>query len=63
MYSKSEEEHEEHLRLVLNKLRDHQLYAKFDKCEFWMKEVTFLGHVLSADGVAVNPSKVKDVLN
>ena len=63
IYSKSEEEHEEHLRLVLNKLRDHQLYAKFNKCEFWMKEVTFLGHVMSAEGVAVNPSKVNDVLN
>lgn len=63
VYSHSEEEHEDHLRLVLNKLRDHQFYAKFDKCEFWMKEVTFLGHVLSAEGVAINPSKVQDVFN
>lgn len=63
VYSKSEEEHGEHLRLVLNKLRDHQLYAKFGKCEFWMKEVVFMGHVMSVEGVAVNPSKVEDVLN
>jgi hypothetical protein len=63
VYSKSEEEHVEHLRVVLTHLRDHQLYAKFSKCEFWLKEVQFLGHVLSAEGVAVDPSKVKDILN
>ena len=53
----------EHLRVVLGRLRDHQLYAKFSKCEFWLKEVAFLGHVLSENGVAVDPSKVQDVLN
>jgi hypothetical protein len=63
VYSKSEEEHAEHLRVVLTRLRDHQLYAKFSKCEFWLKEVQFLGHVLSVEGVAVVPSKVKDILN
>jgi hypothetical protein len=63
VYSKSEEEHAEHLRIVLTRLRDHQLYAKFSKCEFWLKEVQFLGHVLSAEGVVVDPSKVKDILN
>ena len=63
IYSKDEGEHEEHLRMVLQKLRDHQLYAKFSKCEFWMKEVAFLGHVMSAEGVAVDPGKVKDVLD
>jgi hypothetical protein len=63
VYSKSEEEHAEHLRVVLTCLRDHQLYAKFSKCEFWLKEVQFLGHVLSAEGVAVDPGKVKDILN
>ena len=47
VYSKNEEEHMEHLRLVLGKLREHQLYAKFSKCEFWLKEVGFLGHVIS----------------
>ncbi|WVZ49864.1 hypothetical protein U9M48_001187 [Paspalum notatum var. saurae] len=59
IYSKSEEEHKEHLRIVLNRLREHKLYAKFGKCAFW--EVSFLGHILSEKGVAVDPSKVKDV--
>ncbi|WVZ81473.1 hypothetical protein U9M48_028847 [Paspalum notatum var. saurae] len=63
IYSKSEEEHKEHLRIVLNRLREHKLYAKFSKCAFWLKEVSFLGHILSKKGVAVDPSKVKDVLN
>ena len=58
IYSKNEQEHEAHLRLVLEKLREHQLYAKFSKCEFWLKEVGFLGHVVSGEGVAVDPSKV-----
>src|ERR1043165_4808358 len=61
VYSKNEEEHEEHLRLVLEKLREHQLYAKFSKCEFWLKEVGFLGHVVSGEGIAVDPSKVEAV--
>ncbi|WVZ84755.1 hypothetical protein U9M48_031746 [Paspalum notatum var. saurae] len=63
IYSKSEEEHKEHLRIVLARLREHKLYAKFSKCAFWLKEVSFLGHILSKKGVAVDPSKVKDVLN
>jgi hypothetical protein len=63
VFSKMMEEHEEHLRLVLEKLRSNQLYAKFSKCEFWLTEVTFLGHVISAGGVSVDPGKVKDVLN
>ena len=58
VYSKNEEEHKEHLRLVLEKLRGHQLYAKFSKCEIWLKEVEFLGHVISGEGIAVDPSKV-----
>jgi hypothetical protein len=62
IFSKTEE-HEKHLRLILEKLRSTQLYAKFSKCEFWLTEVTFLGHVISAGGVSVDPSKVKDVLN
>jgi hypothetical protein len=57
------EEHEEHLRLVLEKLRSNQLYAKFSKCEFLLTEVTFLGHVISAGGVSVDPGKENDVLN
>ncbi|WVZ73519.1 hypothetical protein U9M48_021816 [Paspalum notatum var. saurae] len=63
IYSKSEKEHEEHLKIVLTWLREHKLYAKFSKCAFWPKEVSFLGHILSEKGVAVDPSKVKDVLN
>jgi hypothetical protein len=63
IFSKTMEEHEEHLRLVLDKLRSNQLYAKFSKCEFWLTKVTFLGHVISAGGVLVDPGKVKDVLN
>ncbi|WVZ64658.1 hypothetical protein U9M48_014152 [Paspalum notatum var. saurae] len=63
IYSKSKEEHKEHLRIVLARLREHKLYAKFSKCAFWLKEVSFLGHILSEKRVAVDPSKVKDVLN
>jgi hypothetical protein len=63
VFSKTMEEHEEHLRLVLEKLRSIQPYAKFSKCEFWLTEVTFLGHVISAGGVSVDPGTVKDVLN
>ena len=62
IFSKSEAEHEVHLRLVLQRMREHQLYAKFSKCEFWIDEVPFLGHIISKGGIAVDPSKVKDVL-
>jgi hypothetical protein len=62
IYSKNEEEHDRHLRIILMRLREHQLYAKFSKCAFWLKEIQFLGHVLSAKGIAVDPSKVKDIL-
>jgi hypothetical protein len=63
IFSKNEEEHDEHLHLVLQKLRENQLYAKFNKCEFWLKEVSFLGHIISKGGISINPSKVKDVLS
>jgi hypothetical protein len=63
IFSKTEEEHEKHIRLVLEKLRSNQLYVKFGKCEFWLTEVAFLGHVISAGEVSVDPSKVNDVLN
>jgi hypothetical protein len=59
VFSKTEEEHVEYLRLILQKLREHKLYAKWSKCEFWLKEVSFLSH----GGIAVDLSKVKDVLN
>ncbi|WVZ51892.1 hypothetical protein U9M48_002992 [Paspalum notatum var. saurae] len=60
IYSKNEKEHEEHLRVVLTRLREHKLYAKFSKCAFRLKEVGFPGHILVEKGVAVDPSKVKD---
>jgi hypothetical protein len=63
VYYKTEEEHEEHLRLVLEKLKANQLYDKFSKCEFWLTQVAFLDHVISAGGVSVAPGKVRDVLN
>jgi hypothetical protein len=63
IFLNTEEEHETNLRLVLEKLRAHQLYAKFTKCKFWLSEVAFLGHVILAGGVSVDPGKVRDVLN
>jgi hypothetical protein len=63
IYSRSEEEHEEHLHLVLQKLREYRLYAKLSKFEFWMKQVAFLGHIISKGGISVDPSKVQDVLS
>jgi hypothetical protein len=63
VYSRNEEEHEGHLRLVLQKLRDNQLYEKLSKCEFWLKEVSFLCHVITRGGIAVDPRKVRNVLN
>jgi hypothetical protein len=61
IYSKSNEEHETHLRAILEKLREHKLYAKFSKCEFWLSEVGFLGHIVTKDGIAVDPAKVTAV--
>ena len=63
IYSKSEEEHEDPLTIVLHALRNHRLYAKFSKCEFWLTEVRFLGHVVSASGVSLDPEKVKVVMS
>jgi hypothetical protein len=62
IYSKNEEEHAKHLRIVLTHLREHQLYAKFSECAFWLEEIQFLGHVLSANGIAVDVIKVKNIL-
>ncbi|XP_056688342.1 uncharacterized protein [Spinacia oleracea] len=62
IYSKSPKEHEEHLRKVLEVLRENQLYAKLQKCEFWLKEVAFLGHIICAEGVSVDPQKVKAIV-
>ena len=63
IYSQSEREHKDHLRIVLQLLRDHQLYAKFSKCEFLLTEVRFLGHVVSASCVSVDPEKVEAVMS
>jgi hypothetical protein len=61
IYSRSTEEHEQHLRIILSRLRVHELYAKFSKCEFWLQEVAFLGHIITAEGVKVDPEKVRAV--
>ena len=63
VYSGSLEEHSEHLRIVLQTLRERQLYAKFSKCQFWLDKVAFLGHVISAEGVSVDPQKIEAVVN
>ncbi|KAI3685864.1 hypothetical protein L6452_35125 [Arctium lappa] len=63
VYSKSKLEHEQHLREVLEVLRKERLYTKFSKCEFWLEEVQFLGHVVTRDGVKVDPSKIEAMMN
>ncbi|KAL4011419.1 hypothetical protein IC575_028477 [Cucumis melo] len=61
IYSKTKAEHEEHLCMVLQTLRDNKLYAKFSKCEFWLKQVSFLGHVVSKAGVSIDPAKIEAI--
>jgi hypothetical protein len=63
IYSKDVSEHAKHLRIVLQRLGDHKLYAKFSKCEFWLDSVKFLGHTISKDGISVDPSKVLEVMD
>jgi hypothetical protein len=63
IFSKNEEEHHKHLHLVLQKLRENQLYTKLNKCEFWLEEVSFLGHIISEGGISFDRSKVKDILS
>jgi hypothetical protein len=63
VYSKSEADHEVHLRLVLQRLREHKLYAKFSKCEFRIDEIPFLGHITPKGDITVDPGMVKDVLD
>jgi hypothetical protein len=60
--SQSEEEHLGHLKMVLQRLRENQLYVKLSKCEFWIQEVLFLGHIINRDRLAVDPKKVADIL-
>ena len=62
IYSRNPEDHERHLTIVLQNLREHKLYAKMSKCEFWMNEVKFLGHVVSEQGVVVDPAKIEVVM-
>ena len=61
IYSKSRAEHEQHLRIILQTLREHQLYAKLSKCNFWLQEVEFLGHTICKEGIKVDPKKVEAV--
>ena len=62
VYSKTWEEHDQHLRIVLQALREHQLYAKREKCEFWLTEVKFLGHVISEHGISIDRSKIEAIV-
>jgi hypothetical protein len=62
IYSKSDSDHEEHLRLVLQKLQDNPLYAKYSKREFWIDEVSFLGHIISNGGISLDPAKVNEIM-
>ena len=61
VYSHSEDEHSDHVRTVLQTLRDHKLFAKFSKCEFWLRFVAFLGHIISFEGIRVDPQKTEAV--
>ena len=63
VYSKNEEEHEEHLRLKLQVLREHQLYAKLSKCDFYRDRIQYLGHIISKDGMSVDPEKIEAIMN
>ena len=63
VYSINEQEHEQHLKIVLQTLREKKMYAKLSKCDFWLKEVSFLGHIVSAKGIRVDPAKFEAVVN
>ena len=63
IYSKTQEEHAEHLKIALEILRNEKLYAKFSKCEFWLQEVQFLGHVVNKEGIKVDPANIEAVMN
>ena len=63
VYSKDAQEHEQHLRIVLETLREDRLYAKLSKCDFWLKEVSFLGRIVSAEGIRMEPIKIKAIVN
>ena len=63
VYSKDAQEHEQHLRIVMEMLREKKLYAKLNKCDFWLKDVSFLGYIVSAEGIRVDPIKIEAVVN
>ena len=63
LYSKDAQEHEQHLRIVLEMLREKRLYAKLSKYEFWLKKISFLGHIVSTEGIRVDPIKIEAVIN
>ena len=63
VYSKDAQEHEQHLKIVLQTLREKKLYAKLRKCDFWLNEVSFLGHIVSSEGIRVDPTKIEAVVN
>ena len=63
MYSKDAQEHEQHLRIALQILREKQLFVKLRKCDFWLKEVSFLGHIVSAEGIRVDPLKIEAIVS
>ena len=63
VYSRSKDDHAEHLRASLQILRENQLYAKLSKCDFWLEQVSFLGHIISREGLAVDPAKIEAVVS
>ena len=63
VYSKDAQEYEHHLRIVMETLREKKLYAKLNKCDFWLNEVSFLSHIVSAEGIRVDPIKIEAVVN
>jgi hypothetical protein len=63
VYSRNEDEHTMHLHIVLQRLRDHHLYAKLSKCDFWLREIKFLGHTISQNGISVDPEKLQEVMD
>ena len=63
VYSRDEQEHEQHLKIVLQTLREKKLYAKLSKCDFWLKKVSFLGNIVSVEGIRVDPGKIEAVVN
>ena len=61
IYSKTEEEHKKHLKIILQELQDHQLFAKFSKCDFFKDKIQYLGHVVTKEGISIDPEKIKAI--